>query len=96
MVRADAVHARAEHTHRQFANWLLFLPSSPFVAPMSQTLASAGLLVFAPLPLLSEIHPQKTRNQEDSEASNLAGENISKPDPNQNSHSAAIKRYTPA
>ena len=69
---------------------------SPLVSPMSQTLAAALLLVLVPLPLLPEIHPHKTRNQEDSETRSPAGENISKPNLHKHSQNGATEHYTPS
>jgi hypothetical protein len=53
---------------------------------MASTLASALLLVFAPLPLLSDSHPQEIHNQAYGEASSPAGENIGDPNVNESSH----------
>jgi hypothetical protein len=53
---------------------------------MASALALALLLVFAPLPLLSDSHPQEIHNQADGEASSPAGENIGDPNVNESSH----------
>jgi hypothetical protein len=63
---------------------------------MISTLASALLLVFVLLPLLAEIHPQETHNQEDCDASHPADEKISEPNPNETSHSGATNQDTPS
>jgi hypothetical protein len=61
---------------------------------MISTLASALLLVFAPLHLLMEMEPKKIPHQTDRKATKPAGENISKPNPNKSSHTSATTHHT--
>ena len=65
---------------------------------MTSALASALLLVFAPLPLLSEFHPQEIHNQADGEASHPVCENLGKPNVNESSHCeqpTSCERFVP-